>query len=128
MPPKGWKKYSDKECTIERCHSKPYARRLCASHYNRLVVKGLPLYNRPPKAKCKHPGCDVISLSNGYCSFHYYRSIRGIDLYAPKYPKNHEHIDRDKAIALMYANGYTMQSIGDILGISRQRVERIINK
>lgn len=35
-------------------------------------------------------------------------------------------IDRDKAIVLMYENGYTMESIGDILNITRSRVQQII--
>ena len=46
----------------------------------------------------------------------------------PKWSYNRRKIDRNKAIVLMYANGYTLESIGNILGITRQRVQQITKK
>ena len=125
---KGSKKYSDTECIVEGCPKIPYARRHCQHHYDRIFVKKLPLFVRKPKGNCKHPGCEDTARTKGYCAMHYARQRTGYDMDAPKRAWHHRCIDRNKAIALMYKAEYSMQSIGDIMGITRQRVERIIAK
>ena len=125
---KGSKKYSDTECIVEGCPKIPYARRHCKHHYRRVFVQKLPLFVPQSKGKCKHPGCENTGRTKGYCSFHYMRQRGGLDMDAPKGTYHQRKIDRNKAIALMYKAEYSMQSIGDIMGITRQRVERIIAK
>lgn len=123
---KGSRKYNDPICTVEGCNKPYYARRLCHSHYCNFMRCGNPLGTRLPRVKCKHPNCERLSESKGYCSMHYYRNIHGRDMDAPL--KHHKHIDRDKAIALMYEHDYTMESIGNILGITRERVRQILGQ
>ena len=121
---KGSKKYDDPVCIVEGCEKTYYAKRYCRNHYSNFLRCGDPLGTRKLKVKCKHPRCDKLSKSKGYCNLHYQRKLSGNDMDAPL--KRTKHIDRDKAIALMYEHRYTLQSIGDILGITRQRVEQIV--
>jgi len=123
---KGSKKYDDPICVVEGCEKTYYARCYCRNHYSNFLRCGDPLGTRKPRAKCKHPNCDRLSHSKGYCALHYARNLYGKDMDAPL--KRNKHIDRDKAIVLMYEHRYTLQSIGDILGITRERVRQIVKR
>lgn len=121
------KKHNSSTCIVKGCNKPYYAKNYCHYHYHKYLNHGDPLYKRLER-KCKHPGCNRKYYAKGYCPFHYNRMRFGMDMDAPYRRYNQEKIDRNKAIKLMYDNGYTLQSIGDILGITRERVRQVVEE
>lgn len=61
------------ECSIDGCKREAVARRLCASHYQRLRKYGDPLYKRstPERKPCSVSDCERQAFAKGMCSMHY---------------------------------------------------------
>lgn len=130
----GWKHgrkapYDGVICKVEGCDKQATAKGYCHKHYNNTLRIGKPVARSYHHHEiCTVEGCSKPHQTMGYCTMHYGRVRQHGD---PHYVNPHRHaeyINRNRAIFLMYDAGYTLQSIGDILGvpISRERVRQIV--
>ena len=131
-------------CVIVECGRVVHGRAFCAQHYNAWQRYGHPLaYSRrgrilwgPRPLGCSVKGCAREYRARGFCRLHYDRWRRhGDALWLPGPRKGHPlggaGQDRLRAWIHDHPNPcltYTLQEIGDQLGVSRERVRQLVPK
>ena len=119
----------DNKCKY--CDTPIYAREMCKKHAIRWLVHNDPhkvakrgrklLY--PPGTKCLY--CDRQATSRKMCDMHYRRWEKHGDPH--KVLKREQRINRVEARNLRNS-GMTYKAIGAVYGVSRQRIQQILQK
>lgn len=77
-----------------------------------------------PRTSCSQPGCDRPIHCSGFCTMHYNRRAKGLDMAAPPYGYTPWGQLIDRAMALADAQG--TEDWGKELALFRQATERIV--
>ena len=70
---------TERQCGVEECDRRVYARGLCGRHYKQQLRHGLVQPDRAP-AECAVPTCDRRAVTRGWCHGHYLRWSRTGDV------------------------------------------------
>jgi len=62
-----------KECSVEGCDKKVWARGMCPKHYRRARVTGEIAKKEYPDT-CSVDGCENPHFASGLCQIHYHRN------------------------------------------------------
>lgn len=105
---------------------------MCQKHYARIYRNGdLGIRKRPekPVKYCSLENCNNSHYSGGLCVKHYRQSRReqGKDLNNNYKPKGQKEKSKEQVITInqLRQQGKTFTEIGQLLGISKQRVHQI---
>ena len=123
-----------KQCSIEGCDRSVHGRGFCSKHYNRwhrwgdpqmVMPRGRPMGRKYDGVACSVNGCERQATSRGWCYRHYANWLRtenplGLQAEKPS-SKNRRIARRLKAIGMTYVD------IGEIMGVSRQRIQQLVS-
>lgn len=129
-PDRKWKaetKYDGVKCAVEGCNKPAKAKDYCHRHYSNYLRTGDPLGMTPRYGPiCTIDECHEPTFMKGFCRLHYTRyNIYGDPCHLPA-PSNRKQLTRNKALEVLYDLGFTLDSVGKLFEISRERVRQIV--
>lgn len=86
-------------CIVDKCTNKICARKLCRTHYMRVIRYGSTMQEKPIRKIgliCSVKGCGIHQHARGMCSKHYRRKERYGDTSASKYDREIGNHSTDK--------------------------------
>ena len=121
-----------KGCKVKGCVLKHGAKGYCMKHYAQWRATGNPIAKHvhiiDHPDHCAIEGCKRPYEAKGYCELHYRRNRLHGDPHYVSLVGRKEKADRNRLCLLAYDADYTLESIGDVLGITRQRVKQIVKR